>query len=133
MNESLPVKIDPGVLHLIHGSFNQSGALQPFAREILLIECHIAGTAYVDIEAIEAELEKGAILVLKRDPENEHDPLATRILDEKGRKLGWVPRGKNEAIARLMDAGKFLFAKLVDKEWHDNWLRIEARVYLREL
>jgi hypothetical protein len=87
----------------------------------------------VDIEAIEAELEEGAILVLKRDPENEHDPLATRILDEKGRKLGWVPRGKNEAIARLMDAGKFLFAKLVDKEWHDNWLRIEARVYLREL
>lgn len=132
-DESLPVKIDPGVLNLIHSSFNQSGALQPFAREILLIECHIAGTGYVDIKSVEAELQKDTLLVLRREPKNEHDPLAIQILDEKGRKLGWVPQAKNEALARLMDAGKFLFAKLVGKEWHHNWLRIEAQVYLRDL
>ena len=53
--------------------------------------------------------------------------------DDKGRKIGYVPRAKNEALARLMDAGKLLFGKLVAKEWKDNWLRIEVKIYLRDL
>lgn len=32
-----------------------------------------------------------------------------------------------------MDAGKLLFGKLVAKEWKDNWLRIEVKIYLRDL
>jgi hypothetical protein len=32
-----------------------------------------------------------------------------------------------------MDAGKFLFARLEDKQWHGDWLRVSARVFLRDV
>jgi hypothetical protein len=127
------IPIDPSILQLIHGSFGKDGSLQPFAREIMLIECHVAGTSYVPIKTIEPDLRPTDTLVLKREPDNEHDPLAIIIIDTKGRKLGYVPKVKNEALARLMDAGKLLFAKLVRKEWKSDWLHLEAKVYLRDL
>ncbi len=106
------VPIDPAVLALIHGSFGKDGALLPFAREIMLIECHIAGTGYRDLKEVEPALLPGSFLPLKREPANEYDPLAIMILDDGGHHLGYVPRAKNEVLARLMDAGKLLFARL---------------------
>ncbi|MCU0772389.1 MAG: HIRAN domain-containing protein [Verrucomicrobia bacterium] len=125
-------KIDPALLALMHGAFGKDGALQPFAREIMLIECHIAGTSHHDMKAAEPDLDPGALLVLRREPENPHDALAIMILDEAGRHLGYVPRAKNEALARLMDAGKLLFGKLESKAWQGDWLKVEARIYLRD-
>ncbi len=72
------------------------------------------------------------LLPLKREPANEHDPLAIMILDEKGNHLGYVPRAKNEALARLMDAGKLLFGRLESKEWQGNWLKAGVRIFLRD-
>ena len=46
-------------------------------------------------------------------------------MDEAGRLLGYVPRVKNEALARLMDAGKLLFGKIESKQWQGDWLQIE--------
>ena len=131
MDQSLAI-IDPALLALMHGSFSQDGGLQPFAREIMLIGCDIAGTGYHDAKAADPELVPGAFLVLKREPSNPHDKLAIMILDESGRQLGYVPRAKNEALARLMDAGKLLFGKLENKTWVGDWLKVEARIYLRD-
>ena len=103
MEQSL-AKIDPAMLALMRGSFGQNGALQPFAREIMLIECHVAGTSHRDVKAIEPQLLPGALLPIKREPGNPHDPLAIMIFDEAGHHLGYIPRAKNEALARLMDA-----------------------------
>jgi hypothetical protein len=126
------VKIDPALLALMHNAFGKDGALQPFAREIMLIECHIAGTTHRDLKAVEPSLAPGAFLVLKREPANAHDALAIMIFNEAGHQLGYVPRAKNEALARLMDAGKLLFGKLEAKEWVGDWLKVEARIYLRD-
>ncbi len=131
MDKSL-VPIDPALLALIHGSFGKDGALMPFAREIMLVECQIAGTSHRDVKTIEPTLAPGVLLVLKREPGNVHDPLAIMIFNEAGAHLGYVPRAKNEALARLMDAGKLLFAKLESKDWQGDWLRVEVRVYLRD-
>ncbi|MBP7951326.1 MAG: HIRAN domain-containing protein [Verrucomicrobiales bacterium] len=117
----------------MHGSFGANGALLPFTREIMLIECHIAGTGYRGLQEIEPGLLPGAFLPLKREPDNSHDPLAIMILDESGHHLGYVPRAKNEALARLMDAGKLLFARLEKKEWSGQWLNADVRVYLRDV
>lgn len=125
--------IDPALLALIHASFGNDGALMPFAREIMLIECHIAGTGYRNLKEIEPALQPGAFLQLKREPQNPHDPLAIMILDEAGHHLGYIPRAKNEAIARLMDAGKFLFSRLESKQWERNWLQAGVRVFMRDL
>lgn len=131
MEQSL-VSIDPALLALIHGAFGKDGRLQPFAREIMLIECHVAGTSHRDLKSVAPALQPGAFLVLRREPDNPHDALAILILDEAGHPLGYVPRAKNEAIARLMDAGKLLFGRLDAKEWLGDWLKLETRVFLRD-
>ncbi len=126
------VPIDPALLALMHASFGNDGVLLSFAREIMLIECHVAGTGYRDLKEVEPSLQPGAFLPLQREPANAHDPLAIMILDEAGHHLGYVPRAKNEVLARLMDAGKFLFARLETKEWRDEWLHAAVRVFLRD-
>lgn len=121
-------------LALLHAHLHAGGGLAaPFAREIFLIETHIAGTSHVPIREIEPGLAVADSLILRREPDNPHDPLAILILTEKGEKLGYVPRDRNEILARLMDAGKFLFARLESKEWQGDWLRVAARVFLRDL
>ena len=126
------VSIDPALLALIHGSFGKDGGLMPFAREIMLIECEIAGTSHRDLKDVEPGLLPGALMVLKRDAGNPYDALAIMILSESGHPLGYIPRAKNEALARLMDAGKILFARLEAKSWQGDWLRAEVRVFLRD-
>lgn len=125
-------KIDPALLALMRGAFGPDGALQPFAREIMLIECHVAGTSHRDLKAVEPALTPGSLLVLQREPANPHDSLAILIRHESGAPLGYVPRVKNEALARLMDAGKLLFGRLEAKQWHENWLKLTTRIYLRD-
>lgn len=51
--------------------------------------------------------------------------------DEGGHHPGYIPRAKNEAIARLMDAGKLLFGRLESKEKQGTWLKAEMRVFMR--
>jgi len=127
------VPIDPALLALMHGSFGKDGALMPFAREIMLVEAQIAGTSHRELKDTEPALVSGALLVLKRESANPHDPLAIMIFTEAGEHLGYVPRAKNEALARLMDAGKLLFARLESKAWQGDWLKVEVRIYLRDL
>ncbi len=61
-----------------------------------------------------------------------HDPLAIMIFNESGHHLDYVPRAKNEALARLMDAGKLLVGKLESKMWQGDWLKVSAHIYLRD-
>lgn len=125
-------KIDPAMLALMHGAFTKDGELAPFAREIMLIECHVAGTTHRDLNGIADTLNPGHLLPMQREPGNAIDALAIKILDEKGHHLGYVPKVKNEALARLMDAGKLLFGRIESKEWLGNWLKIDIRVFLRD-
>ena len=126
------VKIDPQTIALVRGLMDGKGALKPFVQEIMLIECHVAGTTHVDIEAVEPDLKPGSILHLKREPRNKHDPRAIVIFDDQSRRIGYIPERKNEALANLMDAGKLLFGKLEKKEWRGNWLRVSVRVFMQD-
>jgi len=80
---------------------------------------------------VEAALNKEVKLELKREPQNEYDHFAIALHFEK-HKIGYIPRDKNEVIARLMDAGKNFFATIQAKEWEGNWLKVEVRVYLKD-
>ncbi len=124
--------IDPSLLALLKGSFGKDGLALPFVQEIFLLECHVAGTSYCDLEDVENTLSVSDLLVFKRELDNSHDALAILIFDQSGSKLGYVPKAKNEVLARLMDAGKLIFGKLETKEWIDNWLKMAVRVYMRD-
>ena len=121
-------------LALLHAHLQAGGGLAaPFAKEIFLIETHVAGTSHIPVKEIEPTLTAGASLVLRREPGNVHDSHAILILTECGNKLGYIPRDRNEILARLMDGGKFLFAQLESKEWHGDWLNVSARIFLRDV
>ena len=131
MTNSLALNAE--LLSLLNRTGDVGDLPQPFAREIVLLECHVAGTAYRDLNAIEPALHAGDELTLRREPGNEHDKLAIQILTASGVHLGYVPRAKNETPARLMDAGKFLFAKLREKSLENRWLKIDVQIVMREL
>jgi len=128
------VAINPRIINLLTSSFGKDGLPLPYVKEIFLMECHIAGTSYREnIKEIEKELQEKDLLVFKRETDNQHDKLAIVIFDTKGQKLGYVPRDRNEVIARLMDAGKLIFGKLERKQWKDDWLKADIRVYMRDM
>ena len=110
-----------------------SSLTMPFTREISLLECHIAGTNFrPDIGEIEPNLTAGAQLKLQREPRNEFDESAIAIYDANNYHLGYIPKTKNEVLAKLLDAGKSLSAKLVAKEWNDSWLKLDIETFLHD-
>ncbi|MFW5662804.1 MAG: HIRAN domain-containing protein [Bacteroidota bacterium] len=126
------IKSSGKLLSLIEDSFTSEGLPKPYVKEIFLMECHIAGTTHVDLDGIEPELLEDDPLIFKREADNEYDKLAILIFDKKERKLGYVPMIKNEVIARLMDAGKLIFGKMVHKKWHGDWLKVTIKVFMRD-
>lgn len=125
-------KFDNQTLRILATSF-KDGMPVPGIREIFLIEENIAGTSYVNLENIEPHLTPGDFLKLQREPDNTYDKLAILIFDPMGNKLGYIPRAKNEVLARLMDAGKFIFGRLESKEWVNRWLKITVKIFLRDM
>jgi len=106
----------------------------PFEREIFLKECHIAGTVHVDdILCKTASVGVGSVLVLKREPENGYDELAIRVETTGGERIGWIPKKHNDVLARLMDAGKLLVAKVTHKELEDHWLNMRIEIFLKDV
>ncbi|WP_058259542.1 HIRAN domain-containing protein [Fenollaria timonensis] len=105
---------------------------KPFEREIYLFTTHVAGTTHVDnIFEIEKNINIGDRLSFFRE-DNKHDDLAIRVETEKEEKLGYIPREDNIVFARLMDAGKELYAKVKTKEIVEAWVRIEIDIYLKD-
>lgn len=107
----------------------------PYQQEIFLMECHVAGTSHVcGIEAKTECISEGDTLVLRREPGNGYDPLAIAVYTVSEERIGWVPRRKNAIPARLMDAGKMLYAKVVSREPVDDggWLDMRVKVFMRE-
>lgn len=126
MNSALE-KINPALLALIEG---KNSSLLPFVRELLVLECHVAGTTHHPVKELEPAMTANDKFILFREPENEHDPFAVAIYTKQKKKLGYLPRDRNETIARLMDAGKMIFATLITKEWVDEWLKLSVKVFL---
>ena len=122
-----------GEISKLYGS---NGVPLPFVQELFLIECEIAGTGFVkDIEEKAKALTDGSVVSLIREPENKYDDLAIRIDDVNGGKLGYVPRRKNEILARLLDGGKLLYGKVSNIEFSDysDWVEITVRIYIKDL
>lgn len=106
----------------------------PFEREVFLKECHVAGTMHVDDVLFKTKsVDIGSPLVLKREPLNDYDELAIRVETAAGERIGWVPKKHNDVLARLMDAGKLLVAKVAHKELEDHWLNMRIEIFLKDI
>ncbi len=122
------IKINPGLLDaLSKGQLN----IDVFKKEIMVLECMVAGTSFRKLDQVEAELLSTVPLDMKREGKNEFDPFAIALYF-KEIKVGYIPKEKNQVIARLMDAGKAFYATIQAKEWEGNWLRLDVRVYMKD-
>jgi len=129
MNDNL-VKYQSGLIQLI---YQQGNNLAVTDNEILSMECIVAGTTFIkDLSKIEKMLSEEQFLDLKREPDNKFDNFAIAICSSSGEKIGYIPREKNEMLARLMDAGKWFYGKVQKKSWEGNWLRIDIEIYMKD-
>ena len=133
MADDLTTSAAAGLVGLLHGKGGGLALPKPFEREIFLFDTHVAGTTHiVGIEELEPFLKVGDKLDFFREPTNEHDERAIVIKNASGVKIGYVPRRDNVVFSRLMDAGKRLFGRITAKEWRDEWLKIDIKIYLQE-
>jgi hypothetical protein len=112
-------------------------ALAPFARgadpaaaRILVQVSPLAGFQFHEGKAVWNELRVGDALQLLREPGNAHDPKAVRV-EWRGRMIGYLPRAENAAVARQLDLGNRLQARIVRLTKHrDPWKRVEFEIFL---
>ncbi len=104
--------------------------IKPLSTEILLFDSYVAGTSHIKDESVFNDIREGDRLILQREPENRFDENAILVLDGKKRKLGYVPEKDNIVFTRLMDAGKYLIAKVKSHEPKGAFRQINISIYL---
>lgn len=98
--------------------------------EIVVQVSLTAGLRYHEAKAVWDRMKEGDALALVREPENPYDLSAVRV-DWSGHKLGYIPRAQNEAVARQMDRGNKLEARITKLTQYRNHRRkLEFEVFL---
>ena len=91
----------------------------------------LAGFQYYQGARLWDEIKVGDALTLVREPANPHDANAVRV-EWRGTVLGYVPRRENQALARHMDRGGEVEARISRLTPHRNpWQRIEFEVFAK--
>jgi hypothetical protein len=103
---------------------------QALAARIVVQSSPLAGFRHYEAPNLWGEVQPGDVLTLVREPDNPHDRNAVRV-EWRSFKLGYVPRAQNEAVARQLDRGTPLAARVsrVQLSRAPN-KRIEFEIYL---
>lgn len=97
---------------------------------IIVQKSPLAGFQYYDGKGLWDMMRVGDTLQLAREPQNPHDANAVRV-EWRGQMLGYVPRRENGDVARQMDRGVPVRARIVQlKPARNPWQRIEFEVYV---
>ena len=96
-------------------------------KKIHFLHCHLAGFSFYDGVLAFEKLKIGTELQLKQDPTNHYDKYAVEIY-YKEHKLGFIPRGMNKSIAKLLMVGHNCFEARV--QWVDGEAHPENQVGL---
>lgn len=99
-------------------------------RQVLIQISPLAGFQYHAGAELWPQLAVGHPLALVREPDNRYDGDAVRI-DWNGRKLGYLPRADNTAVAQMLDRGERLQARIEQLQVSpDPWERLRVAVEL---
>ena len=106
------------------------GLAQAESVRMLVQSSPLAGSQYYAVGESWREMQVGDHLDLIREPDNRHDARAIRV-EWRGRKLGYVPRAENRAVAAALDQGERLVARISRlTENADPWRRVEFEVFV---
>lgn len=124
-----PAGILSGLLLL---GLSASPVLGGVERQTILQTSPLAGFQYHAGRAIFPLMRVGDRLSLHREPDNPHDPRAVRV-DWRGVPIGYVPRLDNLDLARLMDRGVAVEARILHLEKaRDPWRRVLIEIVVPE-
>ena len=108
-------------------------AAPPAARaqaSIIVQQSPLAGFQFYDGKALWDEMKPGDLLTLVREHDNPHDANAVRV-EWNGNLLGYIPRRDNADVARQMDRGAAVKARIVKLTQARNpWQRVLFEVYV---
>ena len=121
-------KTESGMVSLVE-SHELGDVLKPLIKEIHLFDTYIAGTTHLKESKVLDGVKAGDMLTLRRE-DNKFDDMAILILNDAGKKLGYVPEKDNVVFARLMDAGKLLKGKVISVELKGGFHMIRIGIYL---
>lgn len=97
---------------------------------IIVQQSPLAGFQDDDGKGLWDMMRIGDALALVREPQNAHDANAVRV-EWRGQMLGYVPRRENGDVARQMDHGAPVRARIVRLTAARNpWQRVEFEVYV---
>ena len=95
---------------------------------ILLQDSPLAGFQYHAGKSLWPQMRVGDALTLTREPDNPHDARAVRV-EWRGHTIGYVPRRENADVARLLDRGQRLDARIVRlSDVRDPWSRVRFEI-----
>ncbi len=98
--------------------------------KVLVQSSPLAGSQYYAVGELWSQIRPGDRLRLVREADNRHDRNAVRV-EWNGRQLGYVPRAENRAVARALDDGEALEARVSKlRQDPDPWRRVEFEVFL---
>ena len=91
-------------------------------RRVIVLECGIVNPGGADLPF----LDPGTELTLEREPTNAYDRWAILVKTDDGGILGYLPSGKNQSVARMIDAGKCIRAFVADgtEDDYQNALKV---------
>jgi hypothetical protein len=105
-------------------------AVRAQSVQLLVQSSPLAGFRYGEGVSLWPQLQRGDALELLREADNPHDPNAVRV-EWRGRKLGYVPRRENAAIAWGLERGAPLRARISRlAEYPNRARRVEFEVYI---
>lgn len=97
---------------------------------IIVQQSPLAGFQFYDGKALWHDMKIGDVLTLVREADNPHDANAVRV-EWNGSRLGYVPRRENADVARQMDRGAAVKARIVKlTEARNPWQRVLFEVYV---
>lgn len=106
------------------------GAAHAQTIKLLVQSSPLAGAQYYEADALWDGMRVGDALALVREPDNPHDARAVRV-EWRGRKLGYLPRAENRAVADEMDRGGLVSARIARLLPHRNpWRRVLIEVFV---
>lgn len=100
-------------------------------KHALIQRIALSGLSYHGYALVAKQLVPGDELYLVPEPANVHDGYAvsvhTRDVDDSLLQIGWIPKGQNEMLHRLLVAGVEIRCKIIS---HDPSRPLDSRVYV---
>lgn len=96
-------------------------------EDALFANAEVVGMKYYDCR--DGELVIGTKLTLVRDIKNEYDSNAVAVFDDKNRKVGFITKRTNSSVARGLDNGRKLYAKVSSTPIPDHYPNMKVEVF----